>query len=364
LKKIQRTGQGSPDITWFHPLLALHLAQWLDAGFAVQMTIWCARFISGDASLIQDVTRRVDEVHGTRSIITHTMMDRKEHESKLAEAHATAAQWQSQVLQLQREIKEVVVQQKQAALSMQEATLKMQDAAVQAENERIKHEQDQLYWDDKKSQLEIKIRTLGADPDEDVRVLQLSRKRKLAEIKHTLDVAGDMETKMLQEGDAESMPTRYIALRGVTETSSGATYKAIRELNKAVFYAIGENLARYVNDHGTSRRRLLRILERILDEDIQDNGTKTIRSNIAIFTLLCANIKRVHELPYATHVTLRDMYKYCQDYNAWVVRKELSERYRLIQQADLACLLGYQGYKIPRLPRYDHCDIRNYFQSK
>jgi len=348
---VKRGRNGS---TWYHPLLALHFAAWLHPRFGVMMDVWCARFISGDATLIRDVARRVDEVHGTKSLVTHTMVDRKEHDAKLAEAHEAAARWQSQVFQLQQEVKEIASKQAQAFLQIQ-------DARQQATDARVKYEQSQLYWDDYGSQLESKIRTLGAELDEDVQVLQLSRKRKLREIQHTLHVAEDMEAKMLQEGDAESMPTRYIALRGVTEGSSGRTNKGIRELNKAVFYAMGQNVARYSRHYEINRDQLYTILEEILDDEVEESGVKSIRSNISIFTMICGHIKRSHGLRYSTHLSLRKMYKYCRDYNAWVVDRDLPEKYRLIQQDDLASLLGYQGYQMPRLPRYESCDIRNFF---
>ena len=42
--------------SWLHPKAAIHLAMWLDPKFAVQVIDWTARFISGDLTLMSELT--------------------------------------------------------------------------------------------------------------------------------------------------------------------------------------------------------------------------------------------------------------------------------------------------------------------
>jgi len=72
---VQQLGRGIPHVSWLHPLVAMDFASYLKPSFGILMAIWCARYISGDANLIADASARVDQVHGTKSILTHTMAD-------------------------------------------------------------------------------------------------------------------------------------------------------------------------------------------------------------------------------------------------------------------------------------------------
>ena len=56
-------GSGSNMGTWIHPEVAIHLAMWLDAHFAVQVIRWTSRFISGDLTLVHDLAERHETVH-------------------------------------------------------------------------------------------------------------------------------------------------------------------------------------------------------------------------------------------------------------------------------------------------------------
>ena len=44
---VQSIRGGNYQGTWVHPQVAIHLAQWLSAGFAVQVTAWVAEWMSG-----------------------------------------------------------------------------------------------------------------------------------------------------------------------------------------------------------------------------------------------------------------------------------------------------------------------------
>jgi KilA-N domain/Zinc finger, C2H2 type len=68
--------------TWVHPRVAIHLAQWISAKFAVQVTDWVLRFMSGDLSLVREVVQRHDEINNTESKVCIDTMSRELIEAK------------------------------------------------------------------------------------------------------------------------------------------------------------------------------------------------------------------------------------------------------------------------------------------
>uniref|UniRef100_A0A6C0BP40 Uncharacterized protein n=1 Tax=viral metagenome TaxID=1070528 RepID=A0A6C0BP40_9ZZZZ len=328
------------------------------------------------------------------------MVPRDEHDAELAQAHAAAAQFQAETTTLQARLKDAEETQKQARAQIAdgEATIErltkeleskqadyadMMRASVHYDNKKkleIKklhqqlsnaediHARNQAILEAKEAaaqDMRAKLDILGVTPDMDVKLLQQrqnKRKRYALSLANAYDAALDLEADIMQQDDSSSMPTRYLALRNANAASNGGDNKLIKQLNKDTFYAMGENLSQYVRIHGMSRRQLLRVIGRIIDDEPEDIPGCTIKNNIGIFGLICGNVKRVLGLPYATHASLGHVYQYCADYNHWVKRRELPERYRLIQQFDLARKLGINGSEIPRLPRFARSDIRQYFQ--
>jgi KilA-N domain len=63
------TGPNKNRGTWIHPYAEIHLAQWISAKFAVQVTDWVFRFMSGDLSLVKEVVQRHDEINNTQSSV-------------------------------------------------------------------------------------------------------------------------------------------------------------------------------------------------------------------------------------------------------------------------------------------------------
>ena len=87
---------------FLHPRAALVIAIcWFNPEIASEVINWYYRFLTGDATLLHDVADRVDLVHGTKFLLTHTVADENESDETLAEAHAAAAKYQAEVVTLQ-----------------------------------------------------------------------------------------------------------------------------------------------------------------------------------------------------------------------------------------------------------------------
>ena len=91
--------------TWIHPGLAIDVARWVSPNLAVQIVRWTVRFLSGDPSLIKDLQDQVDRVHGTRSIVSYTMLAPDKKNVNLQHVHTSAVAEQTKILELQRKIK-------------------------------------------------------------------------------------------------------------------------------------------------------------------------------------------------------------------------------------------------------------------
>jgi hypothetical protein len=84
---------------FLHPRAALVIAlSWFKPEIASEAIDWYYRFLAGDASLVHDVADRVDMVHGTKSLLTRTVVEKQESDEILAEAHSRAAQYQANVV--------------------------------------------------------------------------------------------------------------------------------------------------------------------------------------------------------------------------------------------------------------------------
>jgi hypothetical protein len=55
LVEVKRGGKSNLQGTWVHPQVAIHLAQWLSPKFAVAVSKWVFRFMTGDLSLINEI---------------------------------------------------------------------------------------------------------------------------------------------------------------------------------------------------------------------------------------------------------------------------------------------------------------------
>jgi hypothetical protein len=157
------------------------------------------------------------------------------------------------------------------------------------------------------------------------------------------------------------MPARFIALRGVNEATNGLDNKIVHALIKECLAAIGENLMKYKRAHAASRSRLLGCISAIIDDQAEDNAKNPLTSNVFLVNLLCANIKRVHGLQHATHLTLGALYTHVRRVNRWFTDHLMCAEFQLVQADDLAVLLGYDNHEQPRLLKYNPCDMRVHF---
>ena len=59
-----------------HPWIAVDLARWISPKFAVYMTVFVQRYLSGDITLVNDVLKQHDATHGTTSTASVTTVEK------------------------------------------------------------------------------------------------------------------------------------------------------------------------------------------------------------------------------------------------------------------------------------------------
>jgi len=331
------------------------------------------RFLAGDSTLVHAVADRVDLVHGTKSLVTRTVVDKTESDEVLAEIHRKAAQYQSEVVTLQSQLRTVT-----AALEGKTTDLVGVMGRLSVETQTLEDSRAERIL------LTFQLEKLGADAcSASTRLTsEMRKRRRLCEVVRSNDRKNEqmLERSLLQLGPnphpnpelaegpqrpeqpyCNSMPTRFLALRGVQEATNGKEHPIVHALIKACLADIGENLMKYHRSNFPTRAQLLGCLTAILDEQALDNVANKLTSNVCLVNLLCANLKRVYGLRYATHLTLGAMYKHVRCANRWFRDRRLASEFQLVQEQDLAILLNYEGQTMPRVVKYSPTDIRLHF---
>lgn len=107
-----RDGPNDKRGTWVHPRVAIHLAQWISASFAVKVTDWVKKFIEGDLSHAVDIIDRHGEIKSEDDNILVKELTQKirnmsiEYETQLREKNGIIEQRECKIDQLLNEIKE------------------------------------------------------------------------------------------------------------------------------------------------------------------------------------------------------------------------------------------------------------------
>jgi hypothetical protein len=373
---------------FLHPRAALVIAtQWFKPQIASDVITWYYRFISGDASLVHDVADRVDLVHGTKSLLTRTVADKEESDEVLAEAHVKAAQYQAEVVTLQSQLRDATAKLTALSVQTEESDEVLAETHVKAaqvvtlQNQlreaTVEHEAA-LSVQTEESTAEIDLLSTRLTRKSDRLTVEVRKRRRMCEVVGLNDAANEatlavnlMQLTLLAEDErvegpgeqpsCNSMPARFIALRGVNEATNGREHKIAHALVKDCLAAMGENLMKFQRANGVPRARLVGCITAILDEQAMDNPKNPLTSNVFLVNLLCANLKRVHGLKHATHLTLGALYGHVRRANRWFEDRRSSAEFQLVQESDLAVLLGYEGHTRPNVARYDQCDIRLHF---
>jgi len=434
---------------FMHPYLCLDYASYLSPPLAVEINKWVHRFISGDATLLHDVANRIDEVHGTKSILTVTRVDKEKSDRELAELHQKVATSQTEILLTQAQLKEALrekeelMKSKAAMTEDLETTLgrlnlsqraameyRQADAKKQAELQELEKSKAEMTEDlettlarlnlseqaameyklaDAKKQaklqkflqmtvdqdarieeLQAKLAAANANVDSDLTKLTVEvriKRRKLNAMQKIERKNADQNEEMVQrhlfqvntsyesedteedvEGPSEqrgcnSMPARFIALKGVNEATNGKDHKIVHALVKETLGAIGENLMKYKRCMGLSKTQLMEAIATIMNDYAQDQRSNPMSSNVFITNMLCGNIKRVLELEYATYMSLGQLYGFVRRSNRFFEQSKMSPEFQLVQQGDLEKLLGYEAGHMPKLARYSPLDMRNFFKA-
>jgi hypothetical protein len=352
---------------YLHPRAALVIAlNWFKPEIADQAMDWYYRFLAGDASLVHAVADRVDLVHGTKSLLTRTVVDKQESDEMMAQAHTKAAQYQADVVTLQSQLRGV-----KDALEVKTGDLVDALSRLSLQTDTLDESLETIVL------LKTKLDNLGADSQSTSNrlTLELRKRRRLCEVIRSNDVENEkiLEVSLMQtatnpdqaEGPEQplcnSMPTRFIALRGVNEATSGKDHKIAHALIKACLADIGENLMKHRRANNPTRSQIMGCMTTVLDEQALDNTKNKLTSNVCMVNMLCANLKRVHGLQYATHLTLGALYRHVRRANRWFRDRRLSSEFQLVQESDLAIILNYEGYSMPRVMKYNASDIRMHF---
>lgn len=225
--------------------------------------------------------------------------------------------------------------------------------------------------------LTTKLDNLGADSHSmsSRLTLEMGKRRRMCEFIRSNDMENEkllaarlMQTAAnadLTEGPEQplcnSLPTRFIALRGVNEATSGQEHKIAHALIKACLADIGENLMKHRRAHNPTRSQLMGCMTAILDEQALDNTRNKLTSNVCLVNMIFVNLKRIYGLRYATHITLGAVYRHVHRANRWFRDRRMSSEFQMVQESDLAIILSYEGHTIPRVMKYNPCDIRMHF---
>jgi hypothetical protein len=388
---------GKREGTFVHPKCAIHIGMWASNKLTLYICEWVSRYIAGDPTLTKDVQARVDEVHGTKSLLTHTMVDKEESDVILAETHKNAAQYQTKTLELQAELRKTreAYAEDQAKAKKLEAefqkAMKANDALGKVNDGHMtmikiitskKDELDKVNQEltKKTSQnskmiddLVNKLQLLGVSEETDVSYLlvQQQRKRRRRQFDReqlkVMSKAGNLLQETLLQRESEtgvhSMPARFLALRNINESTNGKKDKIAHALIKDTLACMGENLMKYVTTQRPSRPILLGAVAAILNEVPKDDSRNRMNSNVFITNFLCGNIKRILNLKHATYMTVGQLYWYVYRFNKWAFERQMNQDFRLVQQEDLERVLGYEKKKVPVFPVYNPCDIRQFFRS-
>jgi hypothetical protein len=163
-----------------------------------------------------------------------------------------------------------------------------------------------------------------------------------------------------------SMPSRFVALKGLTAASNGHDNPVVHALVKDTLAAIGENLNRFRMSTAPPRSVLVGAVTSIVGQACDDhpdrNGQQLVlSSNVCLTNFLCRSVKRVLGLKHATYCTAGQLYGYVCRANEWFVSRGLGGEYQLVQEADLATTLQLRrriGHAVQRL---NQVDIRHHF---
>jgi hypothetical protein len=304
--------------------------------------------------------------HGTKSLLTRTVVDTQESDEVMAHVHAKAAKYQADVVTLQSQLRDAkdALEVKKCDLVTALSHLSLKTGTLDESLETIKL-------------LNTKLDNLGIDSQNKSNqlTLELRKRRRLCEVIASNDVENEklLEVSLMQTGSSpdqaegpeqplcNSMPTRFLALRGVTEATNGKDHKIAHALIKACLADVGENLMKHLRANSPTRSQIMGCITTVLDEQALDNTKNKMTSNVCMNNMLCANLKRVHNLQYATHLTLGALYRHVCRANRWFRDRLLSSEFQLVQESDLAIILNYAGYSMPRVVKYNASDIRMHF---
>lgn len=210
-----------------------------------------------------------------------------------------------------------------------------------------------------------------------IKIMKGEKRRKIS------DMASTAFKVFLQQGDgsqplgtnlnvpvefpmSNSMPERFLALlhHGVTVATNGRDNKVVHALIKRTVEAIGENLAKYRRVMSAGKGMLIQACCLIISAKLACDTKNKLNNNVSITNFICGNFKRIHQLKYAHHMSLLQIYELVVRSNNFFRLMQMPMEYQMIAQLDLQAILGVNpaanALEGP-LPLLHPVDIRNHF---
>ena len=100
------TTEGNGGGTWIHPRIAINLAQWISAEFAVKVTDWVQKFIEGDVSLITDAVKQREKVKNITSSVSLVDIDNNLNLSESEKQFEIIQMHKNNINELQKQLNE------------------------------------------------------------------------------------------------------------------------------------------------------------------------------------------------------------------------------------------------------------------
>ena len=148
------------------------------------------------------------------------------------------------------------------------------------------------------------------------------------------------EVQGREQPSAASKSARYVALHDVTEESSGRLNRIVRDLNRKTMDSIGQNLFKWILASHPSPAEKKAAVQAITGHVFGQNHVFLFTSSVTCQTQIYAAMKAKHQLEHSTYCSLDQMHQLTVAANAWFREKRLEGKYQLVEEHDLALVLG------------------------
>ena len=355
--------------TWIHPRVAVHLAFWVSPEFGNQVMSWASRFISGDLTLVADLVKQHEEANPDTSVLATVTTAGADVQREAHQQMHRVNVLEQENTKLKVRIVQVVDEAKNSLIEIKQSLVQSQARVEELTATGAVHKTTIVHMVAKGATYEATIVDMAAKGKvREAALLDMAGEsilakatiaglttkcveiqQHLSESQRKLNVSL-AETKLWhhmfqqcyqelrQTGDAESMPTRYLALHNMTTASCGTKDMLLRDLNHGTFRAIAINFARWQTIWQPTREHMLTVAGSILAVDF-DTCTYRTSSTVCWFALFCGVFRTLHKLQHSTYATLDQMLQLTTRFNDCFKPPMFPLNFKLPQQQDLEKIL-------------------------